>query len=282
MEKSRRVEFGVPWFYWLCVGAFLAMFVVSVFCAIRCEDIQDRRAGIAGGIVFFTIGFGGLLWPILCKKESKTVRREFIHSFNMRCEAVVFPMSRVKQFVTIAGAAGLLVGIGALLFFAHTDSIENQLKGIIALVFYIFVLVIGLKSLRAGKMGIFLVPNGVIWNEMFRAPCFIPWEIISQSSLFLKNEEHSGKVWAFGLNVIDPARFQTGKLTRKKIIDSKARHGWHFYFFQETIVFPLETVAWTVSFYSRYPELRREIGTASCLARIEGYEQLRINSQNPG
>jgi hypothetical protein len=189
----------------------------------------------------------------------------------MHCEAVLFPMSRVKQIVTIGGAISLSVGIGALLFFA--DNNENRVKGVIGLVFYVCVFALGLKSMLAGRKGIFLVPNGIIWNEMFRAPCFIPWPSVSQAALFLKKERNAGKpILTFSLNVTDPALFQTTKWSRGKFIRSKVQHGWYFYFFQETIVIPLTIVEQTIQFYWQHPEARGEIGTANALARMQKFE----------
>jgi hypothetical protein len=79
----------------------------------------------------------------------------------------------------------------------------------------------------------------------------------------------SKPILSFGLNVSDPALFQTTKWTRKQFQQSKTRHGWYFYFFEETIVAPLETVARTVQYYLQHPEARSEIGTSNALARIE-------------
>ena len=227
----------MPWSYWLCVSIFLVMFGASAFYALFSEDKKDRGVGVASCIVSLSFGAGGFLWPILRKKESKAIQAEFVHSFDMHCEAVVFPMSRVKQFFTIVGAIALSVGISTLLFFA--DNNENRVKGIIGLVIYICIFILGLKSLLAGRKGIFLVPNGIIWNEMFRAPCFIPWEIISETALFLKKEKNALKpIWTFGLNVFDPALFRTTRWSRKKFLQSKIQHGWYFYFFKKLSLCP--------------------------------------------
>ncbi len=239
------------------------------------EDRRTRGVGISTGVIFLIFGVGGLLWPVLRKKEPKAIQAEFVHLFDMHCEAILFPMSRVKQFIILGAAISLSVGIGTLLFFA--DNNDNRVRGLIALAFYVCVFVVGLRSLHKGKKGLFLVPSGIIWNEMFRAPCFIPWESISQSALFLKKEKNALRpIWTFGLNVSDPALFRTSKWSRKKFLESKIRNGWYFYFFQETIVFPLEAVVKTVQFYCQHPESRNEIGTTSSLTRIHAFEETVI------
>ena len=256
---------------------FLAMFGISTVCALCNEDEKDRRIEIASSVVFLSFGGGGLLWPILRKKEFAAIRTEYVHSFEMHCEAVVFPMSRVKQFIIIGSAAVLSIGAGGLTFFA--DNNEARVKGIIGFIFCVCIVILGMKSLLAGRKGIFLVPDGIIWNEMFRAPCFLPWENISQSAFFLKKEKGSLKpVWTFGINVSDPALVQTSYWSRKKLSESKMRHGWYFYFFQETILFPLEVVAKTVEFYCQHPETRGEIGTSNSLARIKAFEETTLSS----
>lgn len=254
------------------------MFLVMAGAALSTSfsgDKQTRGIGISTSIIFLTFGIGGMLWPILRKREPKAIHTEYVHLFDMHCEAILFPMSRVKQFVTLGGAIVLLVGIGTLLFFA--DDNESRAKGVIALVFYVCVLIVGLRSLLGVKKGLFLVSSGIIWNEMFRAPCFIPWEIISQSALFLKKEKNLLRpIWTFGLNVSEPALFRTSKWSRKKFLESKIRNGWYFYFFQETIIFPLEAVAKTVQFYCLHPESRNEIGTTNSLTRIHAFEETAI------
>lgn len=257
----------MPWVYWLCVSTFLVVFAVSAISAFLSEKEKDRAVDIACSIIFLTFGGGGFLWPILRKKESNAIRTEFVHSFNMHCEAVVFPMSRVKQFIIIAGAAAISTGVGILLLFA--DNSETEVKAIIGFILYVSIAILALKSLFGARKGILLVPGGVIWNEMFLASCFIPWDVIQQSAHFLKKDKGSLRpVSTFGINVFDPALLQTSKWSRKRFSETRKRKGWYFLFFQETILFPLETIAKTVEFYRRHPEARGEIGTANSIARI--------------
>jgi len=265
--KSSKLEFGVPWIYWLCAGMALVMFFASVACAVFCEDLKERRAGWAGSVIFFTTGFGSMLWPVLRKREPKTAQQEFVHLFSLHCEAIVFPMSRVKQFITIAGAILLSVGMAMMVLFAEEN--VDRAKAAIALVFLLCAVTVGTKSLLAGKKGIFLVPAGIIWNEMFRFPCFIPWEIVGQSALFLKAQQYGPEVWTFGLQVTDTESLQTSRWTRKKFVESRNQHGWHCLFLQETILTPLDLVARVIEFYRQHPEVRREIGTTNSFARIE-------------
>jgi hypothetical protein len=97
----------------------------------------------------------------------------------------------------------------------------------------------------------------------------MPWNVIADVSLFHKKEPYVDPVPTIGLNVTDPEAVQTTKHTRKKLLDSKVRHGWHLFFFAETLTVPLVLATRAIQFYLTHPEYRRELGTSSGLARID-------------
>jgi len=130
-----------------------------------------------------------------------------------------------------------------------------------------------LKTYFDGRKGIILLPGGIIWREMFRAPCFIPWEAIEETALFEKKVPNNPKlVLTFGINVKHPALAQTTRWARGAMIRSKAEHGWHLFFFAETICVPLALVLVVVRLFHGQPELRREIGTPAGFARVRSLE----------
>jgi len=268
--KSIKSTFNVPWSYWFCVLAFLAMAGVGVSLTFS-QDEDDRRTGLAGSIVFLTIGVGGLMWPILRRRETNGIQTAVVHIFDLHCDALLFAVSRAKQLITILGAMFLCLGIITMILVA--DDSSTQVKGFVALVFYAVVCGMGLKLLCGPLKGIYLVPSGIIWNPMFQSPCFIPWSIISEAALFLKKESYVSKpTLCFGLKVSDPFLVQASKLTSKRFRQSRARRGWDLYFFDETIVAPLATVAQAVQYCLQHPEARSEIAAAGFLARIEKIE----------
>jgi hypothetical protein len=64
------------------------------------------------------------------------------------------------------------------------------------------------------------------------------------------------------------------QMDAKKFSQSKIRRGWYYYFFEETIVAPLATVAGMVQYYLNHPEARSETGTPNALARVEKIETM--------
>ncbi len=267
MEKAVKSKFSVPWIYWVCVGTTLFVVIVSAACAFFSENVKGRRADLLGTAIVLIVTLGFALWPILRSREPTAPQRKFVHFFSLHTEAVVFPMSRVKQFILVGGGIFLFVGVALVVVFGNGK--PDQTEVVIAIAFLLFAVFFGITSLSGGKKGIFLVSTGIIWNEMFGSPCFIPWEIVGESSIRQIPGRDAPKVWAFRLNVSEPERVDTDRRTRKKLVKSKSRRGWHFSFFQETILVPLDSVARTIEFYREHPEARGEIGTASSLARIE-------------
>src|SRR6266550_686563 len=93
--RNRSSKFEVPWSYWLCVFATLVIAGVGVSLAFS-KDERDRRTGFACSIIFLTFGVGGLIWPILRRREGNGIQTAFVHFFDMHCVAIIFPMSRAK------------------------------------------------------------------------------------------------------------------------------------------------------------------------------------------
>lgn len=232
------------------------------------NDGKDRGIGIACTLIGFAFGVGSIAWPVLRKKEAQGVSSEHVRTAEIHCEAVIFPASRVKYYVTIFGSLVLLLGSIGLA--ASADSIENRVKGAIAIAFWGSVFCLCVCSARHGRFGVILLPEGILWREMFRAPYFVPWDILSRSGLFRKKERNVPKpILSFGLFVSEPESVQTTKTSRKKMLTAEKQSGWHLYFFAETIAAPLPLLAAVVDFYHRNPGSRVELGNGTAFARIE-------------
>lgn len=232
------------------------------------NDGKDRGIGIACTLIGFAFGVGSFAWPALRKKEAQGVSLEYVRTAEIHCEAVIFPASRVKYYVTIFGSLVLLLGSIGLT--ASADSIENRVKGAIAIAFWGSVFGLCLWSARHGRFGVIVLPEGILWREMFRAPYFVPWEILSRSGLFRKKERNVPKpILSFGLLVSEPESVQTTKTSREKMLTAEKQSGWHLYFFAETIATPLPLLAAVVDFYHRNPASRVELGNGKAFARIE-------------
>ena len=265
MTPLIKKELGVTWVYWLCIAVFLGMFAGGLFLALTGQG-DDKFAGIAASLVFFAFGAGGLAWPLLRSREAGSVATEFVHAFDMHCEGILIPASRVKEIMTLAGSLLLSAGTLAMVLFA--DTLEHRVKGGLAFLFFTGVFVLSLKFYSAGRKGVLLVPNGIIWREMMRPPSFVEWISISRSGVFRKPQPYSKPAWAFGLDVGEPASIKTTTWGRKRILGAKRKHGWHFHFLAETITVPLPVLGGAIQYYLLHPEARGEIGSATSLARI--------------
>ena len=53
-----KKELGVTWVYWLCIAVFLGL-LAGGLCLALSGQRDERFAGIAVSIVFFTFGVGG-------------------------------------------------------------------------------------------------------------------------------------------------------------------------------------------------------------------------------
>lgn len=244
------------------------------------NDGKDRGVGIACTLMGFAFGVGSIAWPTLRRREAQGVSAEHVRTAEIHCEAVIFPASRVKYYVTIFGSFVLLLGSIGLA--ASADSIENRIKGAIAIAFWGGVFGLCLWSARHGRFGVIVLPEGILWREMFRAPCFVPWDILSRSGLFRKKERNVPKpILSFGLLVSDLESVQTTKTSRKKMLNAERQSGWHLYFFAETIAAPLPLLAAVVDFYHRNPGSRAELGNGRAFARIEEMTPAMANASLP-
>jgi hypothetical protein len=267
MRKISTEELGTNWIYWLSGALFLSMMVGGVWL-IFANDGMDRGIGIACTLIGFAFGVGSIAWPLLRKKEAQGISTEHVRTAEIHCEAVIFPASRVKYYVTTFGSLVLLLGSIGLA--ASADGIENRVKGAIAVAFWGSVFGLCLWSARHGRFGVIVLPEGILWREMFRAPYFVPWDILSRSGLFRKKEKNVPKpILSFGLQVSEPESVQTSKTSRKKMLNAQRQSGWHLYFFAETIAAPLPLLAAVVDFYHQNPGSRAELGSAKAFARIE-------------
>jgi hypothetical protein len=266
MRKISKHEMPVTWVYWLCVSLFLVLFCGAIMLLFA-NDGKDRGMGFMGCFAFFAFGVGGLLFPILRRRELQGVKTEWIRSADIHCEALLFPCSSVRQYIVLFGSLLLAVGVGGLAFWA--DTVENRIKDAMASAALVCLFVLGIKSSLKGRLGILLVPQGIVWREMFRSPYYVPWEIVTKAGLFLKKEPPvSRPLLAFGLIIKDPSLVRTTSESRKNLVESWNKTGWHLYFCAETVLEPLSVVAAAVNFYLANPGARRELGTSADLARV--------------
>ena len=236
------------------------------------DEGKDRGVGIACTMVGFGLGAGAIAWPLLRRRETQGVTTELIRTAEIHCEAVVFPASRVKYYVTLLGS--LVLGIGSIGLMFGTDSMENRFKGAIASTFWFCVFGLCLWSSRHGRFGVLIIPEGIIWREMFRAPYFVAWNVIIQSGLFRKKERSVLKpIPSFGILVSNPKLVQTTGRSRKKMVEAQRQSGWHLYFFAETIAAPLPLLAGAVDYYHKNPEARTELANGQGMNRVEQLER---------
>lgn len=270
MERLVKKGLGVTWPYWLFVATFFSLFVLSLYVAAT-DETEDKRVLIAASVVFFAFGAGGLVWPFLRSREAASLQTEFVHAFDMHCEGVLFPASRAKEVLTLAGS--FLLSAGTLAMVVLADTLEHRVKGGVAFVFFACVFILSLKFCFAGRKGVLFVPSGIIWHEMMKPPCFMPWDSVARAALFLKPQKYVSKpALAFGIDVRELTSVTTPKWNCRLIARAKRHHGWHFHFLAETIIVALPMLAGAVQYYLLTPKARGEIGSATSIAKISAME----------
>ena len=279
MRNISKEELGAGWVYWLCAVVFLVMMGVGIWL-IFANGGKDRGVGIACTLVGFGFGVGAIVWPLLRKREAQGVRTELLRTAEIYCEAVLFPASRVKYYVTLLGS--LVLALGSIGLMLSADNMENRFKGGLASVFFCCVFGLCLWSAKHGRFGVLILPDGIIWREMFRAPYFVPWNVLSRSGLFRKKERNVAKpILTFGILASDPQLVQTTGWSRKKMISAQKQSGWHLYFFAETIAAPLPLLASAVDFYHKHPESRSELANGGGFKRVEQLESSLVDLPLP-
>jgi hypothetical protein len=266
MKALVKKELGVTWVYWLSVTLFLGMFGGALYLAAT-EQEDDRFVFIGAAIIFFAFGVGGSVWPFLRSREGEGPSLEYVHAFGMHCEGILFPASRVKELLTLGGSFFLAGGSALLCLMA--DTLEHRFQAGLAFVFFAGVLALSLAYCFAGRKGILILPEGLLWREIMRPPCFVPWNSIAAAGLFLKPRRYGAKpARALGLQMSDVTLLQTPSWNRRLIAGARRNHGWHLHALAETINVPLEVVAVTIEHYWRNPAARGEIGSATSLAKV--------------
>ena len=270
MRTINKNELKLSWVYWLSISFFIAAFVGSLALTTS-SNTSDKKVGAAGVVIFFAFAACGIVWPILRRREQQGIATEFVRTADTHCEAIFFPGSRVKEYLTLTGSGMLAAGAIWMTFIA--DTLYNQVRGGFGAAFMSGVFFLCLRTLAHGRKGILLLPTGIIWREMFRAPYFIPWEAIAETELFEKKEPNNpNPILTFGIRVTNQDCVKTTSWARATMVRSKVQHGWHLYFFAETICVPLTLVFAAVRLFQGQPEARNEIGTSAGLARVRALE----------
>lgn len=279
-----RKEFPLPWVYWLVIGTSFFISGLGLWVALTTNDEQENRGILLTcSMLFFAAGAAGALYPILRRHERQGVDLLWVRTAEVNCEALLFPCSNVIQSTIILGSLILAVGFTALLLIG----VENfeLAKALVATVAAWVVFVISLKSKIGGRLGILLTPQGFYWRGLFGPDCFVPWDAVGQSGIYLKPRRNDPNPlidralrsarnhnYVFGVDVKDLAsvRFVSGR--RSGLESSKIRNGRHLAFETEALAVPLPLLAGVVSYYHQHPEARAEIGTSAGLARVQEFE----------
>lgn len=261
---------GLGGAYWLAIAVFAGFCVLGFALAVM-GGPRGRGLGLTVGALFGCLCLGGILWPLLRLREKSGVSSEWVEqAYGPKIEAILFPASRVKQIVVLLGSAvGVPVGIGLALYGGTLKSLlVGGLLAPIALGFNL----LWLSGMVKRRQGILLLPTGLVWREMLYAPYFIPWDALETFALFYKKEENVPRpLKTIGLRVTNPALVETSDRSRRAITGNLPKHGWHLYYFAESLTAPLELVARTVQFYHANPAARAEIGTLAGQKRVQEF-----------
>lgn len=267
MRRITMKELGMGWLH--CLFPPTLFFGVAAG-SLHFYLVESRAPQLFGFIFLFGLGSASGLWPILRLREPQGVRTKLIRDKFTTSDAVHFPGSRAKEAMALLWVLSFATGIFGILGSALPLNFTTKMTigtALLALVFYL-----GVKLVAYGENGITVVPGGLYWKEIGRTTYYIPWEAIAEVGLFMKKEPNVRPVPTLGINIAQPDLVQTSKAARTAMIASRVRHGWHLYFFSETITVPLTLVEAFVQYYLTKPDARLELGTSAGLERIRAME----------
>lgn len=265
--KVRCRDLGITWSYWLSVSVLGIAAITAIIITVTSHDPAEDKGVILGcGTLFAALSMLGLLWPVLRLRERGEATFSWLSSDRQRFTGLLIPVSRVKTHLTWVGS--LVLGGGALWLACSADSLEHRLKGLLAFVVYLGVIVVFVRPTARKRPGILLTERGILWHPFFNAPSFIAWDNIQQARRFSKRERYVASP-AFGILVMDLAQIVTSKAARKNAAAEVARHGYHFIYNAESLLWPLKYPEDAISFYLFHPQLRHELSTGAALDRVQ-------------
>lgn len=269
MRHSTLKDLNIRWWYWVVpltfggagVGAFLA----------RHSEGEDAATLLVCGTLFSTISVLGFLWPILRTREIQGAQFVANPSRRLPYRGILIPTSNVKNMIAVFG--GSVLGLGALLGALFGDTSEHRVKGAIAFIVYLALLLMFLKAFVARKQGILLTDEGLVWNDQMFGTGLIPWAEIAEARCYTHRETYSSPP-SLGLRIKQLENLKLSRITNRKLTENLKRWGWHCYYHSETVLLPLPAIEKAINFYNDHPEARWELVTGSALDRIAGLESV--------
>ena len=242
---------------------------VGGFAAMRVEP-ESRASLIVCGALFCTISMLGFLWPILRIRETQGVSLTSVLLRHAKLTGILLPTSRVKPCIALVGAS--VFGVFGILAAFFADSMEHRVKGGLAGVCYIGFIGFWFWGSLGKQKGIFLSQQGLLWQETFLAPCFIPWEQILAANRYAHPSKHSSTP-SLGIRLQNIEALDVDGRTRKKLIENFNRYGWHLYYHAESLLISLEAAERSIGFYFWNPTARQELATDVAKIRIHDFDR---------
>jgi len=181
-------------------------------------------------------------------------------------QGLLIPISQVKIYLLLLG--GSVFAIFGLLTVIFADTLEYRVKGALAFFFYVGFAALWFRGMSKQQKGILLSEQGIVWQEIMLAPCFIPWGSISDARAYSHRERY-GTSPTLGLLIQNLDSLDLSRRTRNKLTENVRRFGWHFYCHAETLLVPLGVVERAIVYFLRHAEARPELVNGAALDRIE-------------
>jgi hypothetical protein len=275
-----KEELLLGWEFWIPISLFFILSATSFYIGLTTKDKKENPAVLfVCGFLFFSICFGSICYAVLRRREKQGVRIQLLREKNKHWQTLFLPCSRVLQNCVLAGSFVLALLLMALLSRLKVSDFDFG-RGVVATVVFWILFGYFLLSRFGVAPGIYFVPEGIYWRSFFGPNCFIQWESINESDLFIKPRERDPNPVAnlirrkipnrnqvFGIRV-DPQNIQSNSRDRKRLLASAKQFHFHLMIEREILAVPLPLAAAIVAHYRAHPEHRCEIGSTEGLARI--------------
>ncbi len=268
-RRATLKDIGIRWHYWLYCFVFAAFGTGSLF-AIHIEP-QSKSTFLVTAGFFFTISLLSLLWPILRTQEQQGAQYISAPSQRIPLRGTLFPVSKVKLLLGVIGSS--ICAVVALWCLLFDDNSEHRVKSGIAVIAFIWLLCLFLRSVIQRRPGILLSTDGVLWHDYMMDGCFVPWAEITKANSYIHRAKYNNAP-SFGLKVNNLDTLNISSSCRKKMNENFRLHGWHLYYHAESLLLPLAAIELAVAFYWHHPEARWELGSGAEIERITKFEDV--------
>ena len=237
MSRAKRVLLA------LVCAVFTAVGVLILVLAETTEDVL----GAVMVILFFGVGgAAAVVAPSFTRKGRDGTRTGVVEHRGARVPALVFPRSRAKMRLGFVGCSAIAVA-GAIMLV-----LGARLVGIVTVLLFGGVAVVGARNAFFGEAFVALLPDGVLARGGGRST-FVPWDAIREVDMLDIQGTPMVSVSA------DPAAVETSTGRQLGMIVSRGAGYPELSF--SGLVAPEKTLRSAIEHYLHHPGERERIGT---------------------